>query len=502
MELEYILNSINSENSNISKLIEKIKSKKKDIDTDAVKLYDISNHDVMLETKRPKREVTKTRLGENGVPMVDANGNNLTYKDYQEINRLPLPIQKFVVKQRMNMLLANPIELDVVPNNDVETNLVELLKFTWEKNKVNNELKPVLTKQMSECEVAVILYKEEAEEGYWEGTANKGKTEKIRMAILESDEGEALYPVYNQFSDMVAFGRAYKLTNDETEKDEDHFDLYTSEKNYKYLKNGDTWELVETVDNDDKKIPIVYFSQPKPEYSDIQPLANRKEIGMSTHADANDYSGYPTPVYTAEKIESLPQKDDTGKAIQLLGPDADVKYLERSDSTDSIKAEYDNLKENILMHSGTIDFLSLHSFFGSAPSGYAIKLLFTNCHLFASEKEADFGKGVQRLINLYKSLLCAINKALIPTKNLPIKPVFNYFLPKNIQEELNYIVTAKTNGLLSDETAVIKNPIVEDAEAELEKIKKQKEEKAKEAAKLIPKPGEGKIDNDNKLEAA
>ncbi len=129
-----------------------------------------------------------------------------------------------------------------------------------------------------------------------------------------------------------------------------------------------------------------------------------------------------------------------------------------------------------------------------AISGIALKLLFLASHLKASQKEAEFAPGVQRLFNLFKSLLCTINESLKPSRNLAIKPKFTYFLPKNEAEELDNLIKGKNAGLLSDETSVIKNPLIEDGQAEFDKIKAEKEEKAKLIPAIVPPVN---IDNQN-----
>ncbi len=489
MELQFILDSIKDNKAKV--LIEKIKAKKTKIDTDAVALYDIANHDVMLDQlgKRPKKSVTRTLRNAEGEALLDDQGNKKTVTERQEVTRIPLPMQKYIVEQRMNMLLANPVELDAATVSVQDENLIDVIQKTWQNNKIDYELKQLFLRQMSETEVAAILYLEDAEEGYWEGTPNKGKKQKIRMNIIESNGGKTLFPIYNLYNDMVAFGYAYKVIDDATDKEIEHFDLYTAEKNYFWKAAAGGWEEDRTpTENIDKKIPVVYFPQSHVEWHDVQPAITRKETLLSNHGDTNNYSGSPIAVFTAESIESLPEKDESGKAIQLTGKDADVKYLEATNSSDSLKMEYEKLDEGIYMFSGTINYNALQGFFGSAPSGYAIKLLFQNAHLKAAQKEADFGKGVQRLINLMKSMLCAINPALNSSKNLNVKPVFTYFLPKNITEDLDILIKAKEAGGLSQETFLEKSPIVEDGGAELERIKQEQENEPVPPAPVPPTP--------------
>lgn len=482
MELDYLKANL----ENTAKLIQKIKSAKMPIDKKAVSLFDIDNHDVMNIQQRPKRQVRRTVMGADGKPMENSDGEKVTELVYIEVERIPLAIQKFIVEQRMNMLLADEMELDSAPANETETALLESLRKAWQKGKVAYELREIITRQMSECEVAVLLSTEDAEEGFWDGTPMDGANKKIRFNILTSAGGESLFPVFNQYKEMIAFCREYGLKDDETGKDVIHFDLYTAEKNYYFRQGEGAWmEAKASEINIDGKIPVIYFSQKAVEWADEQPLINRQETAGSDHGESNKRVAFPITLFTAETIESLPEADDPTKAIQLTGKDASASYLEAKGAPESLKMEYEKLAANTDKFSGTIDFNTLHNFFGSAPSGYAIKLLFQPAHMKAAQKVGDFGKGVQRLINLYKSLLCGLKRELKSAKNMNIAPSFNLYLPKNDAEDVQTLINAKNAGLISHETAVMKCPLVKDTAAEWEKVKKESQEaeiKAKELA--------------------
>ena len=102
-------------------------------------------------------------------------------------------------------------------------------------------------------------------------------------------------------------------------------------------------------------------------------------------------------------------------------------------------------------------------------SGFAIKMLFTAAHLKAANKETIFGEGVQRRMNFLKAAMVKINPSLAKS-SLAIKPRFTYFLPVNDQETIDNLVAAIQGGIISKETAVSKNPLVDDPAEELKRI--------------------------------
>ncbi len=445
-------------------LKEKITGEKPPVDPMAI-LFDIAKHDVMLEKKRPNKLVTKTFL-EDGVKKQRT--------EYEDIARIAMPIQKFIVEMRTNFLCANPIELTANPADETQENLLQLIKKTWDDNKLDYDTQELAEKMMSDTEVAELWYTEPVEKDYWQGTPNEGKLRRTRMKILTSDAGNALYPSYDQYGDMVAFGRSYKLKNADG-KEIEHFDLYTAERNYFFEIDGaEVKQSKASEPNPNKKIPIIYYSQPKVEWADVQQIINQKEILNSNHSETNKYFAWPIAVFKG-LVESLPDKDENGKAIELTGDNAFAQYLTWDSAPESVKMENQNIDTAIEMYTGT-PFITMERMGQLGTySGIALKMLFMAAHLKAAAKEKIFGKGVQRRLNYLKSVLCEINTSLAPAQNMSIKPKFTLFLPKNIMEDIDILVKAKGADLISQETAVNQNPLVADGVEEYDKIKAEKE---------------------------
>jgi len=75
---------------------------------------------------------------------------------------------------------------------------------------------------------------------------------------------------------------------------------------------------------------------------------------------------------------------------------------------------------------------------------------------------------------------------------LQLKPKFKYFLPSNVQEEINILTQALLGDkpILSQETAIDLNPLVEDKEGEKERLQAEKD-KAQQAQEALNNGPEG-----------
>lgn len=229
------------------------------------------------------------------------------------------------------------------------------------------------------------------------------------------------------------------------------------------------------------KIPVIYYSQPRVEWYNVQNLIERLEKKLSNHGDTNDYFDSPI-LYLEGQVESMTAKGDSGKVI-VGKKGTKASYVSWDHSVDSTKLEVENLVKFIHTISQTPD-ISFEAVKGLGEfSGIALKMLFMDAHLKAAKKGGIFGEGIQRRINFLKAANARINVTLEKGRALSIKPKFDFFLPKDDAGEVDTLVQATQGGIMSRQTAVRLNPKVENPEAELELIEGEKpteEEKLKE----------------------
>lgn len=426
--------------------------------SECLKEYLPDQHKITSKTDRPDKVIK--------------NDDNV--ESIVKVARLPLAIQKKIVLVAASFL-GNP-EMQATPQNDSEKKLMKALLKLWDDNKLDYKFKSIAKKTMSELQAAELWFVKEAEEGYWTDAGVSGKF-KLAMKVLSPTLGDTLYPVFDEFGDMVAFGRGYKIKGKDN-NDIEHFDIYTAEKIYYSKNENGTWLFaddtkeystgVKAINNIIKKIPVIYYYQPVTEWADVQTLIERLEIIISNHADTNDYSGSPIVVASGE-VEGFAKKGESGKVL-IAKNGGKVEYLTYDSAPESIKMEIENLFKNIysLTHTPDISFEQMKGL--GVFTGVALKMLFLDAHLKAADKEELFGECIQRRINYIKAAMSIIDSSLKTATSLSIKPKFTYFLPKNYTEEVENLVKAYEGGIISKKTAISLNPLVTDVESELTQI--------------------------------
>ncbi len=216
---------------------------------------------------------------------------------------------------------------------------------------------------------------------------------------------------------------------------------------------------------------MIYYDRDRPEWHDAQDLIERFETLISNFADRNDYFGSPMIVVKG-KVTGFAEKGEQGKMI-TAEQDAEINYLTWDQAPESIKLEKDTLQELIFAVTQTpdISFQQMKGL-GANISGIALELMFLDAMLKALKHQEIFGEMMQRRINLLKKGMTLISTSLEKVSGFMIEPEFTFYMPRNLQEQINMLVTA-TGGraIMSRKTAVENNPFVVNSETEFEDIK-------------------------------
>ncbi len=404
--------------------------------------YKPKEHLIHDETHRPKKRI-KTDAG-------------VMFKD---VARLALPLQKIIVRRAAAFLIGEGINHVSSPENDSEAELKETVQDIWRDAKMDFRTREIARILFSETEVAELWY-------FMERLEDGKKKTRLRMKVLSNSKGDKLYPHFDEYGDMDAFGRGYKIGNEE------FVDVYTADVIYKLSRSATGWDITEQIPNSLKKIPVVYYSQDEPEWADVQDLIQRYEALISNFADSNDYFGSPM-VKVKGEVKGFADKGESGKVI-TLGENADASYLTWDQAPEAIKLEKDTLQELIFSLTQTPDISFTQMKGLGTVSGIALRLMFIDALLKSQLHQETFSEGVQRSINIIKAGAAILEPKLTEAaKVLDITPEFTFYLPENDSELVDTLVRALGGGkaIMSRKTALKYNPFVEDAESEEADIK-------------------------------
>ena len=273
---------------------------------------------------------------------------------------------------------------------------------------------------------------------------------------------------------MIAFGRSYTLTTDD--KKDEYMDLFTDKKIARYKKDEHgKWSVLSDHENMLGKIPIVYYSQDDVDWSDVQKIIERLENLLSNFADTNDYFGSPM-VKIKGTVTGFAEKEDTGKVITIT-ENGDADYLTWDQSPESTKLEIETLQNLIysLTQTPDISFKSVQGM--SNISGIALKLMFLDAYLKATEKAEVFEQAITRRLSILSAYSRLFNQSLKSTEGIDLECVITPYIPENIKEVVD-MLSGATGGkaIVSRETAISIAGMADDVQDEISKIKSDETE--------------------------
>ncbi len=471
--------------------------KKRAPDYDALKEYDVKNHDIHDIHLRPKKKI-RTPSGKK-----DKNGKDILEDKWLDPNRIAIPLQEIIVSRRVAFMNTGKMKLYAEPANDKEQRVYDIVKKIRDDNKINFKESQIATTLNKELQVAKLWYSVDADKGHWGELSTVDK--KFKMQILSPSRGDGLLPVFDNKGDLIYFGRSYEVEEDITERIGDpswngevkkikHLDIYSKEFIYRFVQQ-EAGEIVSTVGNNGwvlsgapmpnpyGKIPVIYYSKPNPIWSSVQSMIDRIETVVSNFADTNDYHASPTLVFLGGKVTGkFMEKGEQGKAVSLTGDKADAKYVTWDHSVDAVKLEIDTLVNFIysLTQTPNISFEEMKQL--GALSGVAFDRVFLDAHLAArNEIEGEYGESLQRDLHLQKALVVALDPTLkTAAEALNISFEVPHFKLDDLVADVELSIKAKEGGLISQETAIEMSGLVANTEDEMERIANEEDKKGEE----------------------
>lgn len=438
-----------------------------------VRQWDAYKHDVFDPAKRKKKRIK--------VPTdhKDAITGQTIYKT-EEVDRvrIAVPAQKLIVERLVGFMLTNAVTYranshgqSVKRLDSKQQQLYDALMHCYHDNKMQYFDKRLVRTVCSQCEAAELWYMTTDENGRLGG--------EIRVQLLSPENGDKLYPHFNDWHRMDGFGREYYVF-DELGTSVLHFDVYTDRYVYKYVNNGSGWTLSDANAHGFTKIPLVYYRQFKTEWADVQWAIDRVEECISNWGDTNDYFG--TPKYFIQgRLEGFAEKGEQG-AIFQGGKETHMNVLSWDHSPESVKGEIAYLFNIIFSFTQTPDvsFENMKTL-GNNTSGAAIRLMFTDPFLKVGNKTEMYGEMFTRRSNIVANGICNAGiyvKGISDevAENIDFEPVFEPYIPKN-NVELLQLITQSNGGKAStsQRRSIELNPLNDDADSVEEEMKAEQE---------------------------
>lgn len=318
---------------------------------------------------------------------------------------------------------------------------------------------------------------------------NKKGEPDCQIRVLARSKGDEIYTRWDVYENLITFAWGH-YSKDVGGKTTYHLDIFTDEAIYHCQRGTFGWE-VEEEDNPIGKIPVIYFRQKK-EWDGVEELINREEYVASRRADTNDYFSDPYLVLKAALLKSMPDKDVENKTLIASDNVEDVSkmasFLTWDGQNESKKDELEWLKHHILTKTFTpdVDWSQMKGL--SAMSGKALKQMMLLADVKATKHKELYDELLDRIGSLVISIMrnvLYISRSDYGLDGLKVSAMYREPFGEDIAEAIKNISASIDGGTMSEESGIEQNPLIKDKKLEKERIKKQKEDAAKEQQDLF-----------------
>lgn len=336
---------------------------------------------------------------------------------------------------------------------------------------------------------------------------------KLRCKSYSPMDGYDLYPIFDDFDDLIGFCIEYKkeeyVSNIKTQVT--YFEVFSPDEHivFKMGTNG-SWELHKREDIAIGKLPLAYEFRHEPIWEDQTSNTDEIELALSRESEILRDNSAPLVKVSGQLKKSSDQSvsDSKGKSLaertlmyenaemkkELSESDGrrfvktenggDVQYVTWNQSVEAMKFFIQELKKNsdeIVQ----LPNLSMENVKGlGALSGEARQTLVIDAHLKVGEEQGDIILFLEREFAVISAYLAVLNPAFKERlAHLSCEHTVTAFTFKDEEGSINkWSRACGDKALLSRKTAIAKSGLVENPDEEYEAIQKEENESLRRTA--------------------
>ena len=411
--------------------------------------------------------------------MIDANYNSKEGQKGKErkVTRVILPWQKLATRRMASLAFGIPVKRVYKPKDESETGkkAAAIIESIYKRNHINSVNLERARFLYSACEVVTIWYTQEVEGGAV--YAGEKTPLKLRCKNYSPKKGDALYPLFDEYDDMIALSVEY--TRDEDGTKVTYFDTYTADHHYRWRMNGSQAEP----DMDEQiqigKINGVYGYRELPIWEEQSENVYEAEWTYSYNGNYVRKNSRPNWVVFCDpqdRVKVGQEKDDErlGRNVLKYPANAKAEYKTWDQSIESIKFHTSELKKNFFMGWQRPD-MSSDNMKETPMSGESRKMLFIDCQMKVLDESGIWIEYFDREMSVVK----AFAEKMFPSYAEAIRTmeVENIITPFTIRDEgeriTNYSNATGGKAVMSRRTAVSRLGMVDDVDEEIKLIEEE-----------------------------
>lgn len=363
----------------------------------------------------------------------------------EKVTRITYDLQRLATKRMTELCFGVPVKrvYKVVPEHPEQQQVADYLEAIYQRNRIDSFNIERGNMLFAGCEVMTLWYAVESSNNVYGFPSPL----KIRCRNFSPMQGDILYPLFDEYGDMLAMSVHYtRIVGDESVT---YFDTYTPDKHFKFSHNNANssteWNLEESEEISISKIPCIYMYRPDPIWGDTTKIVNEMEMTMSR--TGNYLRKNSKPIFAVFANEEIPfnqelQGNQEFRTVLQYPAGSTAQYITWAQSTESLKFYIDELRETFFTQLQLPDW-SYDKMKTTPMSGEARKQLFIDCQLKVKDESGRLLEFFDREINVVKSFLKKIKPELSTViDELQVETVITPFTISDEKDTITNLVTA------------------------------------------------------------
>ena len=356
------------------------------------------------------------------------------------VTRVTCDLQRLAVKRMTELVTGIPVKRVYSPENDRQKEIAGFLEKIFTKNRIDSVNIERCNMLFGGCEVVTLWYAVEQKNTLY----GFDSALKIRCRNFSPMLGDDLYPLFDEYGDMIAMSIGYTRKNGR--KLVQYFDTYTATKHIKWSTVNGDWEEVENENITLGKIPVSYVWRPTPIWEDTSKTVYEIEWSLSRNGNYLRENSKPLFVVFADDMISYGDEKSPNKefrSVMQYPKGSTAQYITWAQAVENLKFYVAELRQSFFTQLQLPDW-SYESMKANPMSGESRKQLFIDAQLKVKDESGRLIECYDREVNVVK----AFTKASLPTSyhaDIDALPVENVITPFTITDEkdtINNLTTA------------------------------------------------------------
>lgn len=324
-----------------------------------------------------------------------------TDEGIEQVTRITCDLQRLAVKRMTELCCGIPVKRIYNPDNDRQKEVAAYIENILTRNRIDSVNVERLNMLFAGCEVMTLWYATEDKNNIY----GFDSPLKFRCRNFSPMLGDELYPLFDEYGDMVAMSVGY--TRKIGKKSVAFFDAYTAEKHIKYSNEGGDWAEVENEDITVGKIPCIYIYRPTPIWEDTSKTVYEIEWALSRNGNYLRKNSKPLFVVFADEEVRYDQEGNEKKEFKTVlqyPKGSTANYVTWQQAVENLKFYINELRSQFFTQLQLPDW-SYEKMSQQALSGESRKQLFIDAQMKVHDESGRLLEGFDREINVVKAFL-------------------------------------------------------------------------------------------------